>query len=193
MSIEYQIPENIINIHEYISHKDKFHHLFEISQQPPETITWQTHDEFSVAGTLFLGDLNLHEQITEYFEVHPFPEWVIKICQPLKHPGKSYAIFPILPKKFIQKTLPRKNFAARIQIIQQKLDEITPRDIVAVEYVDGMCIKVPENVPHYFLSVIKEGEDVPFLQVFEPRIDYLKSHMGFDTPYFKLPFQLKIL
>ena len=192
MSSNIQTISKIIDIDEYLSHVNEYQHLFEICQQPPDDITWQTHDEFTHAGTLFLGDLNLHEQETENFEIHPFPEWVIKIFQPNKTPGKAYAIFPILPKKFIQKTLPRKDFATRIQKIQGKIDSITADEIVAVEYRDGMCIKVPENVPHYFLSVIEKGEGVPFLQVFEPRIDFIKSHMGFDTPYFHLPFKLKV-
>ena len=182
----------IITNKEYLSNVEDYQHLFEICQQPPDTITWQTHDEFTYAGTLFLGDLNLNEQETENLEIHPFPEWVIKIFQPSKKPGKAYAIFPLLPKKFIQKTLPRKDFATRIQKIQSKIDSLTIEDIIAVKYVDGMCIKVPENVPHYFLSVIEKGEDIPFLQVFEPRIDFIKSHMGFDTPYFHLPFKLKV-
>ena len=192
MSEEYQTPQSIISIEEYLQNKEEYTHLFEICMQPSEDIIWQTHDEFSHAGTLFMGDLNLKEQITENFEIHPFPEWVIKIFQFQKNPGKAYAVFPKLPKKFIQKTLPRKNFATRIEKIQSKINALTSADIIAVEYVDGLCIKVPENVPHYFLSVIKDGEDIPYLQVFEPRIDLIKSHLGFDTPYFKLPFPLKI-
>ena len=192
MCASYQTPGKIIDIQNYLAHIEEFEHLFEICQQPPDTVTWQTHDEFPDAGTLFLGDLNLSEQETENFEIHPFPEWVIKIFQPGKKPGKAYAIFPMLPKKFIQKTLPRKDFPTRIQKIQSKIDLLTSEDIIAVEYVDGMCIKVPENVPHYFLSIIKNGEEIPFLQVFEPRIDYIKSYLGFDTPYFHLPFKLKV-
>lgn len=192
MSSTYKVPGKIVNVQDYLNNIEDYGHLFEISQQPPDSVTWQTHDEFTYAGTLFLGDLNLKEQETENFEIHPFPEWVIKIFQPNKRPGKSYAIFPLLPKKFVQKTLLRTNFASRIQKIQLKIDSLTPEDIIAVEYVEGMCIKVPENVPHYFLSVIKEGENIPFLQVFEPRIDYIKSHLGFETPYFHLPFKLKV-
>ena len=192
MDASYQTPGKIIDIDYYLAHTDEFKHLFEICQQPPDTVTWQTHDEFPYAGTLFLGDLNLTEEETENIEIHPFPEWVIKIFQPNKKPGKAYAIFPIIPKKFIEKTLPTKDFATRIQKIQSKIDALTREDIIAVEYVDGMCIKVPVNVPHYFLSVIENGEDIPFLQVFEPRIDYIKSHLGFDTPYFHLPFKLKV-
>jgi hypothetical protein len=192
MSSSYQKPNKIINIHEYLKNIEEYVHLFEICQQPPDTIMWQTHDEFTTAGTLLLGDLNLSEQETGIVEIHPFPEWVIKIFQPDKNPGKSYAIFPLLEKKFINKTLPRKNFVTRIQKIQQKIDSLTSIEIIAVEYVDGMCLKVRENVPHYFLSVIEKGEDIPYLQVFEPRIDYIKSHLGFDTPYFKLPFRLKV-
>ena len=154
MISSYQKPGKILSVEEYLSNKADFEHLFEICQQPPDSITWQTHDEFRYAGTLFLGDLNLKEQETENFEIHPFPEWVIKIYQPLKKPGKAYAIFPIIPKKFIQKTLPRKNFAIRIEKIQETLDALNPDNIIAVEYSDGMCIKVLENVPHYFLSVL---------------------------------------
>lgn len=192
MSSKIQTVSKIITIHEYLDHAEEYQHLFEICLQPPDNITWQTHDEFVFAGTVFLGDLNLHEQETENIEIHPFPEWVIKIFQPNKKPGKAYAIFPLLPKKFIQNTLPRKNFSTRIQKIQEKINSLTADEIVAVEYQDGVCIKVPENVPHYFLSVVEKGEDVPYLQVFEPRIDFIKSHMGFDTPYFQLPFKLKV-
>ncbi|TFG21305.1 MAG: hypothetical protein EU530_00735 [Promethearchaeota archaeon] len=192
MSSKIQTVSKIITIHEYLDHAEEYQHLFEICLQPPDNITWQIHDEFVFAGTAFLGDLNLHEQETENIEIHPFPEWVIKIFQPNKKPGKAYAIFPLLPKKFIQNTLPRKNFSTRIQKIQEKINSLTADEIVAVEYQDGVCIKVPENVPHYFLSVVEKGEDVPYLQVFEPRIDFIKSHMGFDTPYFQLPFKLKV-
>lgn len=192
MTNSFQKVGKIITVHDYLENIAEYSHLFEICQQPPDEITWQIHDEFAYAGTLFLGDLNLHEQETENFEIHPFPEWVIKIFQPNKNPGKAYAIFPLLPKKFIQKTLPRKDFGTRIQKIQLKIDVLTAAKIVAVEYQDGMCIKVPENVPHYFLSAIEKDEDTPFLQVFEPRIDFIKSHLGFDTPYFHLPFKLKV-
>jgi len=193
MTTSYQLPGKIIDVFEYLSNLEEYTHLFEISQQPPTSITWQTHDEFSHAGTLFVGDLNLHEQFTENLEIHPFPEWVIKIYQPNKKPGKAYAIFPLFPKNLIEKTLPRKNFSNRMNRIQEEIDSLTPNEIIAVEYIDGMCIKVPENVPHYFLSVIQENQDIPFLQVFEPRIDYIKSYLGFDTPYFKLPFKLKVI
>ena len=192
MSDNYQIPGKIINIDDYLVRVERFSHLFEICQQPPDTITWQMHDEFTQAGTLFLGDLNLNEQETENIEIHPFPEWVIKIFQPNKKPGKAYAIFPVLPKKFIQKTLARKDYNSRIQKIQEKINTLSAEDMIAVEYVDGMCLKVPENVPHYFLSVIQQGEDIPYLQVFEPRIDFIKSQLGYDTPYFHLPFKLKV-
>lgn len=136
--------------------------------------------------------MNLSETETPYLEVHPFPEWVIKIFQPLKKPGKAYALIPLLEKKFIEKILGRKNFSARIEKIQTKISEIKPEEIIAVEYCDGMCIKIPPNVPHYFISAIQEGEDVPFMEVFEPKIDFLKLGMGFDTPYFNLPFKLCI-
>ena len=193
MNSEIHTINKIIDVHEYLSHLDDYQHLFEICQQPPDDVTWQTHDEFKDAGTLFLGDLNLSEQETENLEIHPFPEWVIKIFQPDKNPGRSYAVFPLLPKEFIQKTLPRKDFSTRIQKIQSKVDSLTINDFIAVEYRDGMCIKVPENVPHYFLSVIEKDENIPYLQVFEPRIDYIKTHMGFDTPYFHLPFKLRVI
>ncbi len=192
MSLKIQKVSKIITVDEYLSHVEEYQHLFEICQQPSDDITWQTHDEFAYAGTLYLGDLNLHEQETENIEIHPFPEWVIKIFQPNKKPGKAYALFPLLPKKFIQNTLPRKNFATRILKIQEKISSLSADEIVAVEYQDGVCIKIPENVPHYFLSVIENDENVPYLQVFEPRIDFIKSHMGFDTPYFQLPFKLKV-
>ena len=65
MTVSYQTPGKILSIEEYLSHTAEFDHLFEICQQPPETIMWQTHDEFTSAGTLFLGDLNLKEQETE--------------------------------------------------------------------------------------------------------------------------------
>jgi hypothetical protein len=192
MTIEIQTIRNIISIEDYLQHLEEYSHLFEICLQPPENIIWQTHDEFPYAGTLFLGDLNLKEEVTNNLEIHPFPEWVIKIYQPAKNPGKAYAIFPLLEKKFIKKTLQRKDFSKRIQKIQSKIDALNIERIIAVEYVDGMCLKVHENVPHYFLSVIPEGYDIPYLQVFEPRIDFIKSHLGFDTPYFQLPFKLQV-
>jgi hypothetical protein len=183
---------NILTIDKYVSDPTRYNHLFEIATQPNPNIIWQVRDEFNSAGTLMVGDLNLSETETNQLEIHPFPEWVIKIFQPGKKPTLAYALVPNLNKKQIEE-LNSLNISERIIRINKFLGDLTSKDIIAVEYHDGMCLKIPRNVPHYFISKIESNQDIPYLQVFEPRIDFIKDFLGYEsTIYFHLQFRLKI-
>mgnify|MGYP006282586589 CR=1 FL=1 len=163
-----------IEVTEYLEHPGRYDHLFEITTQQPLDRDWVEREIYDLGGCLMIGDLNLHQQETEQIEFHPFPEWVIKIYQPGKTPGKSFLLVPDLDRDFIRE-LSVVDYTSRNEIAQKRVRTLTTDEFYAVEYIDGLCIKVPENVPHYFLSVINDGEDVPFLEVFEPKIPLLEK------------------
>lgn len=185
--------KQIVTIEEFLKNPNKYHHLFEITTQQPLDKEWVEREIFSLGGNLMIGDLNLSQQVTDVIEFHPFPEWVIKIYQPNKNPGIAYAVIPLLTKDEIAQ-YNKLDFYERNKAAQQKINTLYPKDFIAIPYVDGLCIKIPRNVPHYFLSVIKEGQDVPFLEVFEPKVPILEEVLKnkSNTIMLNLSFKLRL-
>ncbi|MCP4760630.1 MAG: hypothetical protein GY870_02540 [archaeon] len=185
----------IIREEDYIKAQEEYSHLFEIGILKKEmienNIDWMIRDGYNNAGTLMLGDLYLKKFETNELEIHPFPEWVILMHQPMKKSGKAYVIVPNVSEKDISRLIKRE-WGKRIEKIQKMLDGLTSENYIAVEYVEGISIKIPENVPHDFISVVKEGEVIPYLQVFEPNWEGIGKALKITTPYFTIKNSLKI-
>jgi hypothetical protein len=171
-------------------------HLFDIcmptAQMIENDLEWFVRDGFDQAGTLLLGDLRVKKTSTKAVEIHPFPEWVIQMHLPGKKSGKVYVIIPKITQKLLKK-IERRPWEKRLVKIQETLDTLTPDDYLAIEYVEGISIKVPANVPHDFIGVIKEGEEVPYCQVFEPNFSHIGELFKINTPYFDLKEELKVI
>jgi len=107
--------------------------------------------------------------------------------------GKAYLIVPNLANRIISR-LNTMNYEKRIVKIDEIIKNLTADDLIAFEYQIGVSIKVHANVPHTFISKIdlKKNEKPPYLQVYEPNLRIFNEVLKFKTPYFKLPFKIKI-
>jgi hypothetical protein len=185
----------IIHETEYIQAQKTYGHLFDICQPKLEMIEkkidWWVRDAFDKLGTLMVGDLIVLKHESDMMEIHPFPEWVVQMHMVGKTSGKTYAIVPAFEEKDIRK-LEMRDWEKRIKKTQEMLDPLTEKDFIAIEYKEGISIKIPPNVPHDFISVVKIGENDPYCQVFEPNFASVVEIFKISTPYFNLKMKLKI-
>ena len=183
----------IIKLENYIENEENFKHLFEIQLAPPGLKNFRPRFNFDKGGTLLVGDLVLNIEEEQYLESHPFPEWVVQLISKEKALGKAYLIVPNLANRIISR-LNTMNYEKRIVKIDEIIKNLTADDLIAFEYQIGVSIKVHANVPHTFISKIdlKKNEKPPYLQVYEPNLRIFNEVLKFKTPYFKLPFKIKI-
>ena len=185
--------KRIIVFNDYIKESEKYIHLFEIQLPPTDLQNFRPKYNFEQGGTLLVGDLVLNIEVEEYLESHPFPEWVVQLVSSKGQSGKAYLIVPDLEVRFISR-LNKLNYEKRIKKIEEIVGSLSLDDLIAVEYKIGMNIRVPENVPHTFIGKINnaKNEKPPYLQVFEPNLKVFNELLKFKTPYYKLPFKIKI-
>lgn len=185
----------IIHESEYTQSQQTYGHLFDICQPKPEMIEkkmdWWVRDGYDKLGTLMVGDLIVLKHETNVMEIHPFPEWVVQMHLVGKSSGKTYAIVPTLEEKDIRK-LEMRDWEKRIKKVQEMLDSLSEKNFIAIEYKDGISIKIPANVPHDFISVVNSNESDPYCQVFEPNFMHVAEIFKINTPYFNLKMNLKI-
>jgi len=183
----------IIKLENYIENEENFKHLFEIQLAPPGLKNFRPRFNFDKGGTLLVCDLVLNIEEEQYLESHPFPEWVVQLISKEKALGKAYLIVPNLANRIISR-LNTMNYEKRIVKIDEIIKNLTADDLIAFEYQIGVSIKVHANVPHTFISKIdlKKNEKPPYLQVYEPNLRIFNEVLKFKTPYFKLPFKIKI-
>jgi len=114
-----------------------------------------------------VGDLRVLKDKTSVLEIHPFPEWVVQIFQYGIETGDTFAIVPNFPKKEVDdmRDLP---WSLRVEKIEALLNDLELSEYLAVKYQDGVCLKVPANIPHEFIRIADKNENVPYCQVFEP-------------------------
>ena len=186
--------KNIINLEDYIKNEEEYKHLFEV-QLPPEGLRLFRIRENINMGTPLVGDLVLDLEAEDTLEIHPFPEWVVYLKSIGNNTSKPYLIIPNLSKPFVKK-LNRKSVQERIDLIKNQLIDLKIEDLLAFEYEIGINILVPAFLPHFFISskINKDqGESPPFLQVFEPKMDFLTKNLKIKTTYFfKMPFSVMI-
>jgi len=86
------------------------------------------------------------------------------------------------------------NYGKRISKIDETIKNLTDDELIAFEYQIGVSIKVNANVPHTFIAKIapEKNEKPPYLQVYEPNLKIFNEVLKFKTPYYKLPFKIKI-
>lgn len=171
-------------------------HLVEYQAAPTDLP--QQYENFRVretfpVGTLLCGDLVINEESTMQLEMHPFPEWVVQL-QRLETPMASlqgHCIALDMTAKELKK-LGRKDWKDRKELVRDLVKQCTGDKLVAFSMAPGICLKVPANVPHYFVSVKNDGTAAyPYCQVFEPAIawDTLAPFGRVEpTAYFQLPF-----
>ncbi len=186
----------IITESDYQDAASLYAHLFEISTPPAlmheKDLSWLVRDEVTQGGTLMVGDLLVKKHDTKVVETHPFPEWVIQLHLPGVKSGKVYAIIPNLSSKQI-KRLNRKDPSRRKEKTSENLKALSLDDFLAIEYVEGVCIKIPANVPHEFISLVGEGEEIPYCQVFEPNFAPMADLVKFDvTNFYDLEINLQV-
>ena len=185
---------NIINIEDYLKNSREYHHLFEVQLPPDEINLWKVRDHFDM-GTLMVGDLLLDLEQENKLEIHPFPEWVVHLRSKGVVKSKPYLIVPNLSKQTVKK-INRKSFNEKIELIQDEIKNLKIDDLIAFEYELGVNILVPAFIPHFFISSKinkEEGNEPPYLQVFEPKIDTITALLKVKpTYYFKLPFTVII-
>ncbi len=183
----------IIRLKNYIENEENFKHLFEIQLAPPGLKNFKPRFNFDKGGTLLVGDLVLNIEEEQYLESHPFPEWVVQLISKEKPIGKPYLIVPNLPNRFISK-LNKMNYIKRISKIEEMINSLTADDLIAFEYQIGVNIKINANVPHTFIAKIapEKHEKPPYLQVYEPNLKIFNEVLKFKTPYYKLPFKIRI-
>ena len=196
MVIKLILNMQIITESEYQEAASSYAHLFEISTPPAmmveKDLSWLVRDEVTQGGTLMLGDLLVVKHSTKVVETHPFPEWVIQLHRIGKKSGKVYAIIPKLTPKQI-KRFNRKDPFRRNEKTIESLTALSHEDFLAIEYQEGICIKIPANVPHEFISVVGEGEDNPYCQVFEPNFAPMADLVKFDvTKFYDLDFEVHL-
>lgn len=185
--------KSIIRLKDYIENEENLTHLFEIQLAPPGLKNFRPRFNFDKGGTLLVGDLVLNIEEEQYLESHPFPEWVVQLISKEGPIGLAYLIVPNLPNRFISR-LNTMNYEKRIAKINEIIKNLTADDLIAFEYQIGVSIKVHANVPHTFISKIdlKKNEKPPYLQVYEPNLRIFNEVLKFKTPYYKLPFKIKI-
>lgn len=174
-----------------------FSHLVEYQAKPTDLP--KEHENFRVRetfplGNLLCGDLVINEEATKQLEMHPFPEWVVQL-QRLDTPAgalRGYCIALDMTAKDLRK-LEKKDWRERKDAVKELVKACTPEQLVAFAMAPGICVKVPANVPHYFVSARNDGTKAhPYCQVFEPAIawDGVAVLGRFDpTAYFSLPFE----
>lgn len=185
--------KSIIRLKDYIENEENLTHLFEIQLAPPGLKNFRPRFNFDKGGTLLVGDLVLNIEEEQYLESHPFPEWVVQLISKVGPIGLAYLIVPNLPNRFISR-LNTMNYEKRIAKINEIIKNLTADDLIAFEYQMCVSIKVHANVPHTFISKIdlKKNEKPPYLQVYEPNLRIFNEVLKFKTPYYKLPFKIKI-
>ena len=186
----------IITENQYEQTQMEYNHLIDIGFPPANMlenkISFTIRDGIEHVGFLILGDLLVYKHETSVLEAHPFPEWVIQLHQVGKKSGKVFAIIPKFSVKQI-KRLNRKSVEVRIEKTKEILENLSMDDYIAIEYMKGISIKINANVPHEFISVVNEGEAVPYCQVFEPNFSYIAETLKINpTTFFDLKDILKI-
>lgn len=186
--------KNILNFNTYYKNETLYNHLFEV-QQPPENINlWKIRFNFGL-GTPLVGDLVLDLEKESNLEIHPFPEWVVYLKSFENKSSKPYLIVLNLSKSFM-KRISRKSIDVKIDLIQKEVDNATIDNLLAFQYDIGVNVLIPAFIPHFFIaSRIKksEGEQPPYLQVFEPNIEAVTKNLNVKmTHFFKLPFLVSI-
>ena len=186
----------IITEKEYDQAQKEYDHLIDIGFPPSNMlenkISFTVRDGIEHVGYLMLGDLLVFKHETSNLEAHPFPEWVIQLHQMSKKSGKVYAIIPKLSQKQI-KRLNRKSVEIRVEKTKEMLENLTMDDFIAIEYIEGISIKIKANVPHEFISVVNDGEVVPYCQVFEPNFSHIAETLKINpTAFFELNDVIKI-
>ncbi|MHA1611652.1 MAG: hypothetical protein ACTSVZ_14340 [Promethearchaeota archaeon] len=186
----------IIKESDYFEARDKYAHLFDIGIPSKDMVEkdlgWFVRDEVNFGASMMIGDLLVKKHATYVLETHPFPEWVIQMHQIGKNSGKVYAIIPNFSSKQM-KRLNRKNISARKEKTTQFFNELAPDDYLAVEYHEGISIKIEANVPHEFISLVKSDESTPYCQVFEPNLFPLSQKINFDvTTFYTLDYEIKL-
>ena len=104
-------------------------------------------------------------------------------------------MFVIMPKFSIKqlKRLNRKSVEVRVEKTKDMLENLSVDDFIAIEYVEGISIKINANVPHEFVSIVNEGEVIPYCQVFEPDFTHIAETLKINpTVFFDLKEILKI-
>ncbi len=186
----------IIRPNHYEKANREYPHLFNIGTVPNEmekdNIDWLVRDKFDAAGTFMLGDLRVVKTQMKVMEIHPFPEWVVQIFQPLKDSNNTYLIIPNIDQnQFIRAK--KKSWEERTAFFLNFLFALNHGDYIAIEYRDGVSIKVPANVPHDFIYKENGKKSVPYCQVFEPDFEKIgKLYQISPTHIFKLGYSLKI-
>ncbi|WP_457559230.1 hypothetical protein [Candidatus Harpocratesius sp.] len=180
----------------YLEAMVEYSHLFEISSPPSimkeKDLSFVVREEISQGGTLLVGDLIVKKRSTNILEAHPFPEWVVQLYNPGINPGKLFLILPKFSTKQV-KRFNRKSLALRFDKIKDALSDLTAVDFLVIEYVPGLCVKIPPNIPHEFVSITTNEQKNPYCQVFEPNYLPLSELLKFDvTKFFTLGFELKI-
>ena len=174
----------IIREKEYFEARDKYAHLFDIGMPSQEMVEkdlgWIVREEVNYGGAMMVGDLMVQKHKTNVLETHPFPEWVVQLHQMGKNSGKVYALIPNFSSKQM-KRLTRKKISERTEYTKQFLKELPPDDYLAIEYLEGISIKIGSNVPHEFISVVNSEEAIPYCQVFEPNLFPLSQMLNFDV------------
>ena len=185
----------IVTENQYEQAQKEYNHLIDIGFPPANMlenkISFTIRDGIEHVGFLMLGDLLVYKRETTVLEAHPFPEWVIQLHQVGKKSGK---VFVLLPKFSIKqlKSLNRKSVEVRIEKTKEMLGNLSEDDFIAIEYVEGISIKINANVPHEFLSIVNEREVVPYCQVFEPDFSHIAESLKINpTAFFDLKDRLK--
>jgi hypothetical protein len=185
----------IITEDQYEQAQKEYNHLIDIGFPPANMlenkISFTIRDGIEHIGFLMLGDLLVYKHETSVLEAHPFPEWVIQLHQVGKKSGK---VFVLMPKFSIKqmKSLNRKPVEVRVEKTKEMLENLNVDDFIAIEYVEGISIKIKANVPHEFLNIVNEGEVVPYCQVFEPNFSHIAETLKINpTAFFNLKYNLK--
>lgn len=185
---------NIITLEDYISKENDYNHLIEVQFPPADVNIFKVRMNFDM-GTPLIGDLVLDVEAENLLEVHPFPEWVVFLRSKTLTKSKPYLVVPNLSKKFMRK-LNRKSVYHRIELIKEELKDLKQSDLFAFEYELGVNILVPAFTPHLFVSSQIDkvsGDNPPYLQVFEPKLDELTKNLKIKTTYFfTLPYKVSI-
>ncbi len=187
----------IIVENQYEQAQKEYNHLIDIGFPPANMlenkISFTVRDGVEHVGFLMLGDLLVYKHETSVLEAHPFPEWVIQLHQVGKKSGKVFVIIPKFSVKQL-KRLNRKSVEVRVEKTKEILGNLSGDDFIAIEYVEGISIKINANVPHEFISIVKEGEAVPYCQVFEPNFSHIAETLKINpTAFFDLKDILKIV
>jgi hypothetical protein len=182
----------VLSPQEALAATEQYAHLFEILQPPENLLNFKPRDGVPGGGTLMVGDLVCNEQQTPNLEVHPFAEWVMQSPLLNKNTGKAYALIANVDQKFFKRKVEQKDWAGRVKEYMEYFKTLDLGTIFAIELPPGVIIKICKNAPHYFVSKLEEGQDFPYLVVFEPNLPIVAEDMKSATAYFSLPQPLLI-